>query len=76
MPSNVAPAAGAGFRTQRVPLTSAAVTGLSSRVLVSLDDNFKVWLATKNTPPLRIMWSSFPSSLDFQLIFREVHIAS
>ena len=70
--SNVAPAPGPGVPNAACSLasaacsTSASVIGLSSSVLASFDDNFEGLAATKNTPPLRIMSSSFPSSLDIQ----------
>ena len=71
-PSNVAPAAGPGVPNTACSLasaacsTSAAVIGLNSSVLAFLDVDFEGLAATKNTPPLRIMLSSFPSSLDIQ----------
>ena len=67
-PFNVALAAGLGVPNAECSLasaacaTSAVVIALSSSVLASLDDGFEGLVATKNTPPLRIMSSSFPSS--------------
>ena len=74
-PSSVAPAAGPGVPNAACSLasaaysTSAAVIGLSSSVFASLDDNFEGLAATRDTPPMRIMSSSFPSSLDIQQRF-------
>ena len=74
-PSSVAPAEGRGVPNAACSLasaacsTSAAVIGLSSSVLASFDVYSDGLAATKNTPPLRIMSSSSPSSSDIQQRF-------